>query len=100
MKFTTILGSLALSALQVHASPVDAAAASPADHLEASTNENNDLYQALPKGKGAYVWNIYGCPVAVNRPDNGCNNWKFTIPGSCKNLVRPYTIGLDPNGLC
>ncbi|KAG5928954.1 hypothetical protein E4U42_007586 [Claviceps africana] len=55
MKFTTLLGSLALSGLQVHASPVEAKAVG-ANHLEARAHENDCCIEFNMNGHHATKW--------------------------------------------
>ncbi|KAG5932759.1 hypothetical protein E4U60_005005 [Claviceps pazoutovae] len=120
MKFSAILGSLAIYGLQVHAIPtdLDPQAIEP---IEASspipnTLEARDTYccvglkssttqitKFIPRGVGTYQWfpsnDVNDCLVYVKRNPNNCNGWTFkTI--TCDDLGPQINIAIRPAGDC
>ncbi|CCE30355.1 uncharacterized protein CPUR_04203 [Claviceps purpurea 20.1] len=104
MKFSAILGSLAIYGLQVHAIPtdLDSQAIQPIEASSPNVNglEARDTYccvglsdmtddfgHFVPRGPGRYLWNLDkrpGCMVFVSRNPNNCNGWTFATHGCSK----------------
>ncbi|KAG6115559.1 hypothetical protein E4U12_001610 [Claviceps purpurea] len=114
MKFSAILSSLAISALQVHAIPTAADSAVITDIKLNARSPNtlgyccvgfrdsvHNIANFIPRGISEYHWSLPGrCYVAVQRNANSCNGWTFTPTATCDELIRPYTIGVRPAGDC
>ncbi|KAG5915253.1 hypothetical protein E4U61_004790 [Claviceps capensis] len=117
MKFSAILSSLAISALQVvYAFPTEADSAAIDDIHARSPNTLEErgapccvVYQdtvhkiadLIPRDNGQYNWSLPGrCYMTVNRNANGCNGWTFTPTATCNELTKPYTIGVRPLSDC
>ncbi|KAG6311230.1 hypothetical protein E4U44_004529 [Claviceps purpurea] len=100
MKFSAILGSLAIYGIQVHAIPTDSdfQAIQP---IEASKLPNskysrrNNISKSFPMGPGAVRWyvlgNTDGCVVLVDRNAGSCSGWT---------LLPPLTIGIGSASDC
>ncbi|KAG5979596.1 hypothetical protein E4U55_004988 [Claviceps digitariae] len=101
MKFATIF-SLALSALQVQATPVAAGAVSP--RLAPGRNgyccvlyknPQNTIYRYVPREDGGIViaTMIGSCQISINRgaPGTSCDKWTFTPTSSCDYMEKPIT---------
>ncbi|KAG5927970.1 hypothetical protein E4U60_007884 [Claviceps pazoutovae] len=117
MKFSAILSSLAISALQVvHAVPTEADSAAIDDIQARSPNTLEErgavccvVYQntlrkiadLIPRGNGQYIWSLpERCYMTVNRKANGCNGWTFTPTATCDDLTEPYSIRIHPLSDC
>ncbi|KAG6006237.1 hypothetical protein E4U21_007200 [Claviceps maximensis] len=107
MKFTTILGSLALSALQAHASPVSPADVSPVHQLEARdgyccvrlTSTHSDFAKYVPRADDPYVWPVFDkCWVVMQRHANGCDGWTMRTVG-CDGVTN-LKVGVAPANQC
>ncbi|KAG6047117.1 hypothetical protein E4U17_007628 [Claviceps sp. LM77 group G4] len=120
MKFSAILGSLAIYGLQVHAVPtdLDPQAIQPieANSPVSNTLEARDTYccavlqdqthrmaKFIPRGTGSYYWSLsddlQGCTVLVGRNPNGCTGWTF-LPFACPDFSRRVDITVRPAGEC
>ncbi|KAG6047521.1 hypothetical protein E4U17_007487 [Claviceps sp. LM77 group G4] len=120
MKFSAILGSLAIYGLQVHAIPTDldpqaiqpVEAISPVSNtLEARDgfccvvlkNRQNTIGHFIPRGNSIYPWFVLGdtkgCVVFVARNSNDCSGWTF-VQNLCDGFTAPVTIGVAPAGAC
>ncbi|KAG6024831.1 hypothetical protein E4U19_003496 [Claviceps sp. Clav32 group G5] len=116
MKFSAILSSLAISALQVvHALPTEVDSAAIEDIHARSPNTLEErgasccvVYQdalrkvadLIPSGNGQYSWSLPGrCYMTVNRNANGCKGWTFTPTATCDGLSH-YSIGTHPLSDC
>ncbi|KAG5984700.1 hypothetical protein E4U55_003647 [Claviceps digitariae] len=102
MKFTTVL-SLALSALQVQATPADAAeAVSPVNGFccVVLQNPENNIAQFIPLG-GIYSWKPFGtsCEVVVARKPHGCD-WQFYPTKGCDYLAKPLSFSTTVGTNC
>ncbi|KAG6132838.1 hypothetical protein E4U38_003133 [Claviceps purpurea] len=117
MKFSAILSSLAISALQVvHALPTEADSAAIEDIHARSPNtleergasccvvfrdSVHNIANLIPRGNGQYNWSLPGrCYMTVNRNANGCNGWTFTPGATCIELTKPYSVGTRPLSDC
>ncbi|KAG6021900.1 hypothetical protein E4U19_005373 [Claviceps sp. Clav32 group G5] len=120
MKFSAILGSLAIYGLQVHAIPTDLdpqaiqpiEASSPIPNtLEARDtyccvglkSSERDITKFIPRGPGTYQWyalNDYNdCLVYVKRNPNSCAGWTFKAV-TCDDLGSHLNIAIRPAGNC
>ncbi|KAG6073639.1 hypothetical protein E4U15_006347 [Claviceps sp. LM218 group G6] len=120
MKFSAILGSLAIYGIQVHAIPTDSdfqaiqpiEASSPIPNtLEARDNSccvvlknpANKLSKTIAAGTGVIRWyvlgNTDGCVVLVDRNGNSCSGWTL-LPVNCDNFAKPLTIGIGSASDC
>ncbi|KAG6317409.1 hypothetical protein E4U22_006282 [Claviceps purpurea] len=122
MKFSAILGSLAIYGLQVHAIPTDLdpqairpiEASSPIPNtLEARDtyccvrfqDMSHDIASFIPRGSGTYYWPIFnvrdydGCAVKVQRNPTDCTGWTFTTIG-CPDLSPSVNIAVRPATVC
>ncbi|KAG6060040.1 hypothetical protein E4U32_003665 [Claviceps aff. humidiphila group G2b] len=121
MKFSAILGSLAIYGLQVHAVPTDfdpqaiqpIEASSPISKtLEARDgyccavlqDPSHNVATFIPRGSGTYNWVISGgssgCVVTVQRNPNDCTGWSFKP--DCPKLGPPPSlrIGIRSANVC
>ncbi|KAG5926024.1 hypothetical protein E4U42_003735 [Claviceps africana] len=114
MKVNSILASFALSALQVHASPVEVGSAG----LEqrdggfccvqfSAANEHQQFYLQRGIGDLPFVVKLNGvntgltCPGTVWRPyDNNCVGWKFRLDSGCSAVGGAVSISVAPPGAC
>ncbi|KAG5935951.1 hypothetical protein E4U59_005260 [Claviceps monticola] len=122
MKFSAILGSLAIYGLQVHAIPTEldpqavqpivTSSPAPAPHtLKARDtyccvglkSSATDITKFIPQGAGTYQWfpsnDVNDCLVYVKRNPDNCNGWTFkTI--TCGDLGSQINIAIRPAGDC
>ncbi|KAG6001465.1 hypothetical protein E4U21_004297 [Claviceps maximensis] len=111
MKFTTLLGSVALSTLQTaYAAPHEGdisllqerdtgyCCISASQYIPPSTWKYTNLY--LPRGNGAYAFNVNGCQATAVRSGNGCSGWKFTLGAGCEKYQSPSLIRVAPAADC
>ncbi|KAG6086695.1 hypothetical protein E4U31_000757 [Claviceps sp. LM219 group G6] len=101
-KFNTILSSLAITALQVHAIPT-AADSAAINARSPNTLEERGGYCCLrfrdsihnvasfiPRGNGEDHWSLPGrCYMIVKRNANSCNGWTFIPSVTCDELAHP-----------
>ncbi|KAG6294452.1 hypothetical protein E4U09_002603 [Claviceps aff. purpurea] len=120
MKFSAILGSLAIYGLQVHAIPTDPEPQaiqpmeldSPVSNtLEARDgyccvvlkNRQNTIANFIPRGTELYPWYVFGdtkgCVVFIARHSNDCSGWSFSR-SLCDGLAAPVTIGVGASSEC
>ncbi|KAG6064963.1 hypothetical protein E4U32_007905 [Claviceps aff. humidiphila group G2b] len=120
MKFSAILGSLAIYGLQVHAIPtdLDSQAIQPIEASSPNLNrlEARDTYccvglsdlaydfgHFVPRGTGTYLWNLSdkrpGCMVYVTRNPDNCAGWRF-MARSCFKDSMPINIGVRSADYC
>ncbi|KAG6160314.1 hypothetical protein E4U37_000876 [Claviceps purpurea] len=120
MKFSAILGSLAIYGLQVHAIPTDLdpqaiqpiEASSPIPNtLEARDtyccvrlqDPSHNIASFIPRGSGTYYWSIpsdFGsCMVHVQRNPTDCRGWTFRIFG-CPDISPSAGFAVRPAGEC
>ncbi|KAG6047520.1 hypothetical protein E4U17_007486 [Claviceps sp. LM77 group G4] len=120
MKFSAILGSVAIYGLQVHAIPtdLDPQAIQPIEASSPISNtlESRDTYccvrlqdpahdvtKFIPRGAGTYTWlvsnNVQDCAVIVQRNPNDCTGWTFQTLG-CPDYAPPVDISVRPAEQC
>ncbi|KAG6137188.1 hypothetical protein E4U38_001094 [Claviceps purpurea] len=95
MKFSVVLTSLAISALQVvHATPTGLEPAKletlkarddPGYCCSVYADLNNVVTLNIPRGSDTFVWNaVRDCDVDVTRNPNDCNGWQFELRPNCR----------------
>ncbi|KAG6088451.1 hypothetical protein E4U31_003311 [Claviceps sp. LM219 group G6] len=118
MKFSAILGSLAIYGLQVHAIPTDLdpqafqsiEASSPnSNTLEARDtyccvgfkSSTTDVTAFITRGVGVYLWYPANgeCRVWINIQPNSCNGWKYKTD-TCGGLGSQINVSIRPAGDC
>ncbi|KAG6291852.1 hypothetical protein E4U46_000741 [Claviceps purpurea] len=123
MKFSAILGSLAIYGVQVHAIPtdLDPQAIQPieASSPRPNTLEVRDSYccagfgsrkdpanyitQYIPRISGTYFWDVSNngneCMVIVRRNPLDCSGWTFKAYG-CGDSASSVDISVRPGGDC
>ncbi|KAG6078210.1 hypothetical protein E4U30_001850 [Claviceps sp. LM220 group G6] len=111
MKFSSILTSLAICALQVvHATPTGLEPAEletlkardgPGYCCSVYENLNSIVSLTIPRGSDMFVWNGVGtCEIEVTRNPNNCNGWQFKLRPNCNYLTRTVTLGVRPAKEC
>ncbi|KAG6092624.1 hypothetical protein E4U30_005204 [Claviceps sp. LM220 group G6] len=120
MKFSAILGSVAVCGLQVHAIPtgLDPQAIQPIEESSPIPNtlEARDTYccvrlqdpghniaNFIPRGSGTYYWPVSsdydGCVVMVHRNPTDCRGWTFRTIG-CPNFSPDINVAVRPASDC
>ncbi|KAG6047118.1 hypothetical protein E4U17_007629 [Claviceps sp. LM77 group G4] len=120
MKFSAILGSVAIYGLQVHAIPteLDPEAIQPIEESASIPNtlEARDTYccvglrdpghniaNFIPRGFGTYYWPVSsdynGCVVKIQRNPMDCRGWTFRTIG-CPDYSPDVDVAVRPAGDC
>ncbi|KAG6131214.1 hypothetical protein E4U38_004066 [Claviceps purpurea] len=125
MKFSAILGSLAIYGIQVHAIPTDldfqAIQPIEASSPNSNTLEARDTYccvglrssvreinRFIPRGPGIFEWSILttmsqrpedACTVYISGNPNDCNGWTFRTV-RCDDLGSNVDVTMRPANEC